>query len=499
MTAAPRRMDALFVIHQDTPFERIKNIVRVRKFRQVFILTTHHLLEHERDEIKHLSEVVRIATFAEFLADNEMVGFDNRATEELRPKMGDPNVQKSYMKLFTDRSLRHKNAAVWGKLKNACGFQAIYHSPGLGVHHRFWHDLGGKCLETPIDRFKKKLLPTYKRKIANIIKRRSIQVLCRNTKCYIFVSSTERLRLKDAVTRKSAPISRFHWLLIAFAGIRGISLLRNLLRRETPAGHAQILCCTVHDYLSIFAEAGFPLLVFTDGYHPSNYPRSYMDMFAHCRFVVREMFGEAWFGKYGRKTLKPLPFMASTQMIAPTRAPYFDVKAVLLALNHAGDWTALINRSDTDLLVEAFCRLAHLFPRLDFLVRPHPTMAKPEHEGIHSFERISNYVKGKMLKNLSVSDGPLSLDLEKADLVMSEYSQVLIDAYGTGKLGLTVNLTGRRSFMDDYERLGFPAVDSFEGLREWLRDLVKHPQPAIRIQQTATDNYNQCLMSKGYI
>jgi hypothetical protein len=179
--------------------------------------------------------------------------------------------------------------------------------------------------------------------------------------------------------------------------------------------------------------------------------------------------------------------MATATMRSPEARP---IKRVLLALNHAGDWTALINRSDTDVLVQAFCNVARHFPALVFIVRPHPTMAHPAHEGVGSLKRIQDHVKALALSNLFVSSVSLEEDLETTDVVMSEYSQVLIDAFRAGKLGLIVNLTGRRSFMTDFEACGFAAVDSERALVEWIHESVSDSGGAAERQACAVECYN---------
>ena len=161
----------------------------------------------------------------------------------------------------------------------------------------------------------------------------------------------------------------------------------------------------------------------------------------------------------------------------------------MLVLNHAGDWTALVNRSDTDILVEAFANLARARPDKEFIIRAHPTMAQAAHEGVNSIERLADFVT-KATANLSLSRAALSDDLTRGDLYLSEYSQVLLDVWAAGKLGAAVNLTGRRSFMADYEQLGFAEFTSDHDLRA-LMERIDETRPELVSQQNrAVERFN---------
>jgi hypothetical protein len=249
---------------------------------------------------------------------------------------------------------------------------------------------------------------------------------------------------------------------------------------------------TIHDYDLATAEALGGVLVFVDGYHPSNYPRSYLDSYGDDIFVVRTMFDESWFKTSGKRTIKPPAFLerehfASCVITRATR--------VLVALTHAGDWTALINRSDTDDLVTATVNMAHKLPQLSFRIRMHPTMSHPAHEGVHSSERIKELVRSANLANLHTSTLDLSEDLAWCEICLSEYSQVLLDALRMGKLGVSVNLTRRRSFMQDYSDLGFFHACSFEEALALLRRIVEDPRGASSKQNRAVVRYNALFVN----
>jgi hypothetical protein len=86
----------------------------------------------------------------------------------------------------------------------------------------------------------------------------------------------------------------------------------------------------------------------------------------------------------------------------------------------------------------------------------------------------------------------LDVDLEEGDIFVSEYSNVLIEAWKRGKIGLSANLTGRRSFMQSYNDLGFPSVESAQALVNCVSEAAHEPAFRDRLQ-CAFDRYNSLL------
>jgi hypothetical protein len=269
-------------------------------------------------------------------------------------------------------------------------------------------------------------------------------------------------------------------------------MLQSFLAEIDEEGIEIVIATTIHHYEPELASLGRPLQIFVDGFHPSNYPRTYLDTYASGDFVVRNMFDEKWFGKYGRRTIKPYPFLKK-DYFREVDANRTTMKTVVLLLNHAGDWTALINRSDTDILIRAFADSAKKLPRLIFVIRTHPTMVHPSHEGKHSIRRIRRFVADCAQGNLSVSEGSLREDFDRGDLFVSEYSQTLLDAFKEGRLGIIANLTHRRSFMQDYENCGFLSVRKEEPLDHCIARVIADVPSSIRAQNEAVRRYNDAL------
>jgi hypothetical protein len=500
MHPAPDPIDALFVINQDTDLHRLAGRVRKAGFRRGVILSSHHLFTHER---KIAAErMVAVHTFADLLTDAEMAACDDRATEKLRPARRKEKNRGLYTARFMQASRGFKNRLVLEKLRQRYRIGRIFFHPGLGIAGDCWKEAGGVSLEQTlwarVSAPARRLFSRVDREWGRFKQWRGFYRVSDGSGGYLFLSPVERLKLSDRVAIRPVRIPlpdrlRFH----LFPGWRSQTLSR-FQRRAGRAGKPLPPATTIHEYRPEFGRLDTPLYVFLDGYHPENYPRSYLDSFSDtCIFVFDDPISSVWFKKFGRPVCPAPSFFSSPRMATADAAFPGAVDTVLLALNHAGDWTALINRSDTDRLVEAFIEVARQVPDADFVIRPHPTMAAVEHEGTGAMERIRSCVAGQRLANLSVSRVSLGEDLARADLVVSEYSQVLIDAFRSARLGLIANLTNRRSFMPVYEALGFPAVhDGAALIHEVVKIRLDVPE-AVKRQNRAAEAYNRRFVEEG--
>jgi hypothetical protein len=457
-----QRIDALLAVHQDVPLSCI--VDRCREFVSVVVLTTHKLFPTEAAELRACSTRVELLTFAELLDDLALVACDERATRDLEAHRCAPG----YDALFRAASLAAKNEAAHRALEARYAFQRVFYSNGLGVSGEYWAANGGITLD---DAATPSVLARARELASNV--RAELSPLSPVTIVddrYVFFGSTKRLHIRPGTS------TRLLVLRVPVAAMRVPRFAAAAIARriERHAGHEWQPCTTIHEYRQSFSSLagalGRELLIVVDGYHPSNYPRAYLDMYRSGAFVAPALPSARWFEQFGRRVLPPLPFQRSEQFALCEAHP---VRTVLLVMNHAGDWTALINRSDTDVLVEAFTELARARRDLRFILRLHPTMATPQHEGVDSIERVRRFVAGLRLENLEVSRATLDEDLARAELYLSEYSQVLIDAWRSGRVGVAVNLTQRRSFMADYERFGFPHASTvaelgsmFDGVTE---------------------------------
>jgi len=213
-----------------------------------------------------------------------------------------------------------------------------------------------------------------------------------------------------------------------------------------------------------------------DGYLPPNYPSKYLKYHPNnVQYYAWDKLGEEEFVNheepvsimpFRRKLLLPIPQFPKT------------IKNILVATSGPGDWTAIKNRSDEDIMFMAFIEIARRRPDINIVYRYHPTWTHPEHNGVYSIKRLEDYINYSGLKNIRISSNiPLSSadvptlsfmrssfeeDLAQADIVFGEHSVSMIDAGLKNIPFASVNLSGRRDLFDGITRLGFPHCESIE-------------------------------------
>lgn len=482
--------DAVFVINQDTDIYRLHLMVKKRGFRRILFLTTHYLFDTERDHFAHLFFVPDIVSFAELLSDVEMFSCDERASSELNSRKKLPSAQRSYNENFMRLTLRYKNELVVQKINALCQFTQGFVSPGLGIAPDVWLETGYQLL-TPIHDCSHRFISYCANITHHIIwffKSHDLNLVRHGNELFIFLGSVRRLNLVVApVVTSYSP-----WKLLYYGCFSRKSIINKLVNMTRHNDERVTLGVTIHNYAYWMSELAHPIQIYVDGYHPSNYSRSYIDSYPVGEFVVRTMFDAKWFEQYGKEIVKSKPFL-ETEYFKHVAMPVSPVKTICLLLNHAGDWSALINRSDTDILIQQFVNAARELPHLNFIIRPHPTMIHPSHEGKYSRLRIERFVLQTGLPNLSISHSSLDDDLKNSDLFVAEYSQTLLDVFKAGKIGLIANVTQRRSFMTDFENLGFSRLPKSQTLADTIDNITNNTIQCCTNQNVAVDKYNKLL------
>lgn len=494
---------ALIVFSQTTSVERVAKLIRIRlKAKPVLLLTSHYLFENERQYLyKHTGAELSIRSFSEFPDDAAMEAADRRARPE------GTNSSHEYLHRYIPRHLFEKNKRLYGQLKSNYTWGHIYvfaepyERGNLGVSYYWWKQTGARMLVSDKSFPKKNLIKrilggsyieSWQQKLQ---RRRELKVqqevyLLRCEKITWIFFSIRRLhfQLGYEPTRVAIDSSIF------FRKNCG-SLLRKICEISTEEKVRTAV--PLHEYIpriSAMRRTELPVYLFMDAFRPSNYPLPYYTgMFRDVSVVVRDMFDYELFQRAGFRVVKPFSFLKKNWFALPPTEHGPGVETIIMSLNHAGDWTALINRADTDLLVAAVAKLAAQFPNLNFIVRPHPTMNRYWNEGENSRLRIERFIEYKNLDNLSVSKVTMEEDWQRGDLFITEYSLSVIDAMKKAKIGLVVNLTGRRSFMADYEAMGFSSVDSVEKLSDFISGAVSDPQRIRQHQALCIRIYNQAL------
>ncbi|GAB4278737.1 MAG: hypothetical protein Kow0029_22250 [Candidatus Rifleibacteriota bacterium] len=485
--------DCLFAINQDCPLEKLVELINSKRMRRVLILSSHYLFEFERNYLaERVNASIVYKIFNDFISDTEMEECDRKATGYLKNKSGN-FVKDRYLEFFVTYSLYYKNRVVWQKIKDTFRVKKICYSAGLGISEELWSEIGSDCIFQVKGRInlKRSRFSWLKSMFSprKMLEKNEVNIIERKDSVYFLFCPIKRLSLKPDIKIKTLsflPINHIRPCKLSWE-----HCIENFIKANSVEGKKSFFCSTIHGYERVFSRVKMQQIVFIDGHHPSNYPRSYLDYYPGGIFAGKDLISLKWFAINGRETNFSYDFL---------EAPYFsekvtskNVKKVYLFLNHAGDWTSLINRSDTDILVHAFAGTALKNPELQFIIRPHPTMDHPLHEGTNSSKRLRKFIETLALGNLSVSGKSFEEDMADADLVVSEYSKTLIDAFACGKLALICNLTGRRSFMSDYERFGFPCSNSVSSLENAIRNAAKHPDSLAKVIMNASIAYNSWL------
>ncbi len=466
----------MLVVNQDTDVRAA--IASAGDGANIVLVTTHALFDFEKRELAEAaSGELTVLSFADLLDDATLLTCDQRSSDRLRDHASVG--QAAYSGFFERVSCALKNEAIFRYLSAAYPGAVFRYGNGLGIDATSWRPHSDETLPaTPRE--------AHAPAATNDDQVHAVTV---GAHTYVFATAISRLVLRGTATVASRPLS---------GGLAHVlrqpdpwaTLRRHLVGAIPP--HTELhLATTIHGYDPRLLAFQRPLRVLVDGYHPPNYPRTYLDSYdSSVQFECRDPFSRQWFETHGRACQFGSHILEPAHMSEPTVRWRGRRPVIVVALNHAGDWSALINRSDTDRLVLATLDVARALPAVDVILRPHPTMVHPQHEGICSRERIERSVERAGLKNLVVSSASLNEDFARGDIFISEYSQVLIDAISMGRLGVAANLTGRRSFLQAYEDLGLPSARCVHDLLALLRSIVSATPESISRQRDLVRRFN---------
>lgn len=487
MVSKKIKVDALYVINQDVSFDWIHRNNKIMQISKMLVVTSHHLFPHELHALS-LSAVTAEAVidFCELLSDDELVGCDEKASKELVRYRG----RWEFVALHQLRSLYLKNQLICSRLEQSWQFDTVYYSPGLGICEEFWSTATGgsenkfEGSEIRLRRFNptsalKSATARISAKLRQLFTALAVDIVSQDDVTVFFISRTGRLMFGPSTAVVKRRISS-----------RKMKSIDKFVDRY-EGNKRKVIGTSIHEYDPWQTATSYPLEIFVDGYHPGNYPTTYLDAYPDGCYVVRDMFDDRWFRKNDKNTRKPYSFLACGTMAYPSALK--TISRVYLMLNHAGNWSALINRADTDILVTCFAHLASKHPDVEMVIRTHPTMAKEDHEGLHSVERTKAFICSSNLPNLHHSTSSLEYDVSRADVIVTEYSNVILDGFREGILGLIVNLTGRRNFMQDFTDLGFLTAEDETSFDDLFTELLATPGKFCTLQAEAAARYNSLL------
>jgi hypothetical protein len=466
--------DAVLVINHQTPVEALAARVRASHHHRVLVLSSHLVFPHElsRLEIALAPTSVCATALADWFSDEELEACDEATTTAL---LGTPARCTLYRERFEETAAQRKNALVLAALRRA-GLPAsarLYAADGLGVSAAVWLRAGASSLP-PRPTLKEKLRHSglgrahaYFSELARRLPSTVIRIRDRGTD-YVFPYGIRRLALAPDVVPERIP-----------------------LQEALRAKRDYCLAVGLHDHHLGLQRHGMPLRIFVDGFLPPNYPRTYFDTFGEAEFVCPDPISPRWLRRWNARLAPPPGFLAE-ESFAPASTPS-TIQSVVILLGHAGNWSSLINRSDNDALVATALELAAAEPSLTVILRPHPSMEHPRHEGAGARSRLQEAATAAAQTNVELSTASLQEDLARGDLVVAEYSAALIEAWRTGRLGLAVNATRRRSFMQDFADLGFAHATGRDDFVAAVRRCRANPPEFPAHQSIAAARYNRLV------
>ena len=491
-------MSNIFVFSQNLILDSLKKYTGMpRKGRLYLFVTTHFLFENERSRLISLFGRCRFHTFADFLSDAEMAECDITAYTSKNIPYGD----------YLAGIKRRKNEIVCRRvLEKYPDSKRYILSDDLGIDLSVWRKRGFRKLNGSYYYQQKKSFFCLARNL--LAKSPALKSLYHSLKKpgkvfylpeevlvghyqgrkYVFLGSMNRIAYRLSISFESSPeeCSRL-----------------NAGRYETKENCTYLTTWHERHKCRVPDEEVYAVRWAQDGYLPPNY--------THCDYSFKpdnvvyycwDLLGTQLF-RNRNLPFELIPFRKKLYLPHPDFPR--KISHILVAASGAGDWTALKNRSDDDLLVEAIVQMARRFPDISFTYRCHPAWVHPLNAGVHSIQRADEYFHTLGLKNLalsahipaadsgsafqySFSRSSLAEDLAAADFVIGEHSISMIDAAFQGIPFCSVNLTKRRNFFAGITDLGFPLCTSCDD----LASLIEHiSDPGFQSNyRKAVDNYN---------
>ena len=467
---------AIFFFSQNVKLDSLKKYVDLKEDKNI-IITTHFLFENERKFLESLFINIDFYTFADFLSDTEMEKID------LESYSSSSIPYEEYLKNIKKK----KNILVISKVVSQFqqGKRYIF-SDDLGIELKAWERMGFKFLEC--DYYYHSETLTFKQKIKLRLKK--IRLL-RKLKSLVvkstFIHQPNEVSVAYYKGHKYVFLGKMnridYRLSIPFKPSEEECHRLNKGEFETKQFCTYMTTWHEHGKCNVPDEDKYEVRWAQDGYLPPNY--SHKDYFfkpKNVKYFCWDILGTQLFKNQGLP-YEMIPFRNKLYLPEP-KFP-MNVKNVLIVASGSGDWTALKNRSDDDIMVDAFVQMARRFPNIHFVYRCHPTWIHPQNVGVNAINRVHNYFEWLRLKNLTLSsnmpipdDGKefrfsfsrstLDEDLTTADFVFGEHSISMIDAAFKGIPFSSVNLTKRRNFFVGINDLGFPSCSTIDDIASMI-------------------------------
>lgn len=470
---------SIFVINQNVRLESIEKYRNLGE-RSNLIVSTQLLFENERNFLRKIFYNLEFKTFADYLNDDEMSSIDNNSyTSNL--------IDKS---TYIGNIKQYKNLAVIRKVLEENSTKKHYIlSDGLGISKKEWIENGFKFLKCEY---------YYVEKSGGLSKAKSIvkqipgvvAIWNRVKRNKQFIYNPEEVFSATYNNRKYVFLGKMS--RIGYRFDINFRPSKEECDRLNQGNYETKEFCT---YITTWHEQGkchvpdddkFEVRWAQDGYLPPNYShKDYYFKPNNVKYYCWDYIGTLLF-KNQNLPYEIIPFRKKLYLPDPVFPQ--NIKNILIVASGSGDWTALKNRSDDDIMIEAIVQMAKRFPDINFTYRCHPTWVHPNHVGVNSINRVQDYFEYLGLDNLKLSSNippmgsegkyqlsfsrtSLDEDLKLADFVIGEHSISMIDAAFKGIPFFSINLTRRRNFFEGINDLGFPYCSSFEEVEKMIMSL----------------------------
>ena len=493
-------MDNIIVITQNLKLESLSVLKDKLQAGSVLIVSTQFVFENEREIIdRSLGVKCEYVDFADLLSDAERQKCDEEAFDDSFRSVG-----QYYARI---KILKNERIVARIEERYPCDNRLLV-CDDLGVDGAVWEAQGYRPICCEYYHLKEYPLPTRKfsriwqhvigqfRTISRYYKGDIWQTSFKGKK-HLFFGSTNRIGYRLDLEFKKAS----KWENVKFiAAYYSIKLFHFMPKNET------VRMTTFHEdaHWGLPDHKNFNVKKIQDGYLPPNYTSKYLYYYGRgTEFYAWDEIGCHTF-QYHHLNYAIMPFRKKLYLPEP-RFPK-KVKRVLCVASGAGDWTAIKNRSDEDMMLWVFGKVAALFPEIEFVYRCHPVWIHPQHQGVNSIKRAAEYYDWLKLPNLKLSGnipdanqgGQFVLsykrssfeeDLKDVDLVFGEHSVSMLDAGFKNILFASCNVTGHRNFWEDITKLGFPHCERVEDIVEIIK---KAETPAFKMEyMQAVKRYNE--------
>ena len=465
-------IDSVIVINQYSNAFHLKNVLPA--MRNAIILTTHALFDIEKKEFEECFEgtnllFYRFDSWNERIEDNDL---DKQAYDKSKKWLKYTSI---YQRELLDGITYVKNKFVYDRLKEKADvtndtkffvFCQSYDLMNLGISYNFWNDVNGEIIQRgPLSKgfllLKRFTSVVWIRYCIYILRAFFLSFMPARVKVY---KDTERFYLMSTkrITIKSELSSLKKWIIPVFCNFTKSYLAAPI--------HSSTKLNSMYPFLK-----RDKMVMVQDAFRPTTYPPYYYALsFFGSQLVPLGAIDRAYFQNAGIGVF-PLNTLINKQILKANESKNLEISTICLTLNHSGNWSSLISRSDTDGLIILFAELAKHYPSLKFIIRLHPNSDQLKGEGVGWTSRIKTQIELLDLQNLTLSKVSLEEDWQRAQVFISEYSLSAVEALRFGKIVMFLNLTRRRSFVKDLTDLGFVEVDSYDGLLEKLDYVLDKP------------------------